>query len=134
MAVGPSEFVVDGWLNYVFNNTAPTAVGGDVWMQLHTADPGAAGTTSVATETTRKQISMGVPAAPSGGNITISNDAQVQWTGIAGSQDASHYSLWTASTSGTFLGSGVITANAYTAGDTLTFAVGDIDITIPCAA
>lgn len=133
MAVGMSEFTVDSFFDWLFNNTAPTAVTG-VWMQLHTADPGAAGTTAVATESTRKSVSMGSPAAPSGGNVTISNDAQVQWSGIAGSQDASHYSLWTASSAGTFLGSGVITANAYTAGDTLTFAVGDIDISLPVAA
>lgn len=131
MAVGPSEFTVDGWLNALFNNTAFQIAA--VYQQLHTAEPGAAGTTAVATESSRKAVSMGTPAAPSGGVITISNDAQVQWTGIAGSQDASHYSLWDASTSGNFLGSGVITANAYTAGDTLTFAVGDIDISLNCA-
>jgi hypothetical protein len=132
MALGPSEYTVDGWLNALFNATAFSVA--QAYLQLHTADPGAAGTTAVATETTRKSLSFGAPAAPAGGVITISNDVQVQYTSIAGSQDASHYSLWDAATAGNFLGSGLITANAYTAGDTLTFAIGDIDISLNCAA
>jgi hypothetical protein len=131
MALGMSEFTVDSIFNAMFNNTSFVVT--QAYMQLHIGDPGAAGTSNAATETTRKSVSFGTPAAPSSGTVTISNDAQVQWTGIAGSQDASHYSLWDASTSGNYLGSGTITANAYTAGDTLTFAVGDIDISLPVA-
>ena len=131
--VGPSEFTVDSWMGALFQNTS--FVNAAVWMQLHTADPGAAGTTAVATETIRKQVTFGAPAAPAAGVITISNSAQVQWTSIAagGGQDATHYTLWTLVTAGVFLGSGVITANAYTTGDTLTFAIGDIDISLNCA-
>jgi NADH-quinone oxidoreductase subunit L len=33
-----------------------------------------------------------------------------------------------------FLGSGAITANVYTAGDTLTFAIGDIDLAFTTAS
>jgi hypothetical protein len=98
-------------------------------MQLHTAAPGAAGTTSVATDSTRKTVSM---AAASSG--TISNDVAVQWVSQTAAQDATHYTLWDASTSGNFLGSGVITANAYAIGDTLTFAIGDIDIALTIAS
>lgn len=131
MAVGMSEFTVDSIFNAIFNNTSFVVT--QAYMQLHIGDPGAAGTSNVATETTRKSLSMGTPAAPSAGTVTISNDAAVTWSGIAGSQDATHYSLWDASTSGNFLGSGTITANAYTAGDTLNFAIGDIDISLPVA-
>jgi hypothetical protein len=131
MAEGPSEFTVDSWLGALFQNTS--FVNAAVWMQLHVGVPGPAGTTNLATETTRKSVTFGAPAAPAAGVITISNSAQVQWTAIAGAQDASHYSLWSLVTAGTFLGSGVITANAYTAGDTLTFAIGDIDISLNCA-
>lgn len=127
MAVGISSYLANKWLDALCNNTSFAVT--TVWMQLHTADPGASGTTSVATETTRKSVSFG--AASSG---AISSDAQVQWTNIAGSQDATHYSLWDASTAGNFLGSGTITANAYTAGDTLTFASGDIDLALTIAS
>lgn len=131
MATGPSSYLVTAWFNAAFNNTSFAVA--QAYMQLHTADPGAAGTTSVASETTRKAVSMGSPST-GGGNVTILNDATVEWTGITGSQDASHYSLWDATSAGNFLGSGVITASAYTAGDTLTFAVGAISIALPVAA
>lgn len=123
MAVGYSSYLANAWLNSLCNATSFSVT--TVYMQLHTADPGAAGTTSVATETTRKSVSFGTVSS-----AAVSNDVAVQWTGISGSQDASHYSLWDASTSGNFLGSGTITANAYTAGDTLTFAIGDIDLSL----
>jgi hypothetical protein len=100
-----------------------TALDGS-YIKLHTGDPGAAGTANAATETTRKQISLGTP---SGGVVT--NDTAITWTSIAGSEDATHFSLWTAATAGTFLFSGTITAAAYTAGDTYEIAIGGLTIT-----
>jgi len=99
------------------------------WVQLHTAAPGAAGTSNVATETTRKQVTWG---AASGG--AVANSAAVTWTSIAGSQDATHFTAWTASTSGNFGFSGTITANAYTAGDTYEIGIGDLDVTLTLAS
>lgn len=93
------------------NFTAPAAV----YMKLHTGDPGENGTANAATETSRKEVQFG---ASSGGVISLSNSPQ--WTNISGSEDASHFSLWDDSAAGNCLGSGVLTANAYTAGDTLT--------------
>ena len=83
-----------------------------LYIQLHTADPGAAGTTAVATETTRKQVSL---AAASGG--AASTDAALEWTSVAGSETYTHYSLWTAASAGTFEFSGTLTADAVTAGN-----------------
>ena len=94
------------------------------WIQLHVGDPGASGTANTAAETTRKQISLGTPV-----NGVVTNDAQISWTSITGSEDATHYSLWTASTAGTFLFSGTITAPAYTAGQTYTIDTGQLTIT-----
>lgn len=127
MAVGPSAYAVNAWFNAMFNNTSFAVA--QAYMQLHTGEPGVAGTTNVATETTRKSVSFGAAAAGA-----ISNDVLVEWTSIAGSQDATHYSLWDASSAGNFLGSGTITANAYVAGDTLRFAVGDIDLALTVAS
>jgi hypothetical protein len=95
------------------------------YIQLHTGAPGTAGTANVATETTRKLVSFGAAA---GG--VISNDTAIVWTNIAGSQDATHWTLWTAAAAGTFIGSGTITANAYTAGDTYTIPIGDLDVSL----
>ncbi len=128
MTVGLSSTVANAFLDALgnaANYTAPTAV----WIKLHTADPGAAGTSNAATETTRKQASF---AAASGGSIA--SDAALTWTNIAGSQDATHFSAWDASTNGNFLFSGTITANAYTAGDTYTVASGALTASLNTAA
>lgn len=113
-------------------NTALDSIRTDTpYMQLHVGDPGAAGTANKATETTRKAVTFN---AASGGSMT--NSAQVQWTNIAGSQDATHFSIWNTATdgTGTFKMSGTITANAYTAGDTYTAAVGAITLSISVAS
>jgi hypothetical protein len=95
------------------------------WIKLHTADPGSAGTSNAATETTRKQATW---AASSGG--ATSNSGSLSWTSVAGSEDFTHFSAWTASTAGTFGFSGTVTANAVTAGDTFTIASGDLDVSL----
>lgn len=99
------------------------------WVKLHIGDPGAAGTANPATETTRKQAAW---AASSGG--ASSNTGALTWTVIAGSQDATHFSLWTASTAGNFGLSGTIAANAYAAGDDYVVAIGDLDVVFTLAA
>lgn len=98
------------------------------WIKLHVGDPGAAGTASPAAETTRKQATW---AASTGAATTTTAD--LVWTGVAGSEDYTHFSMWTASTGGTFGGSGTITANAVTAGDTFTIPAGDLDLSLPVA-
>lgn len=128
MATGLAPATANAFLDALgnaTNYTAPT----EFWVKLHTGDPGSAGTSNAATETTRKQVSFG---AASGG--AISNDAAITWTNVAGSEDYTHWSGWTASTGGTFLFSGTVTANAVTTGDTFTVAVGDLDLTLGVAA
>lgn len=128
MATGFSSAQAQDMLNAFANATAYTGAS-NLWAKLHLGDPGAAGTANPATETTRHEVTF---AAASGG--TVANDAAVTWTNIAGSEDATYFSLWTASSGGTFLGSGTITANAYTAGDTYTIAIGALTVTLSVAA
>ena len=127
MATGMSTATINSLLNAIFNNTSYAIT--TAYIQLHTADPGASGTTAVATETTRKAVSCSVAASGA-----ITSDADIEWTSISGSEDATHFSLWDASTSGNFIGSGTITANAYTAGDTYTIPAGDFDISLTAAS
>lgn len=102
----------------------------EFWVKLHLGDPGAAGTTSPATETTRKQITF---SAASGGAIT--NSAQVQWTNYPAAETVSHVSFWDASAAGNFLGSDALNNSRTPAiGDTLTLAAGDLDLTLAVAA
>ena len=129
MATGLSSTVANGFLNALCratNYTAPTAF----YIKLHVGDPGSAGASNAATETTRKAVTFG--SAASGG--AISNTVAVTWTTVAGTEDFTHYSIWDASTAGNFLGSGTITANAVVAGDDFTIAVGDIDLALSTAA
>ena len=99
------------------------------WVKLHTGDPGAAGTSNAATETTRKQATFG---AASSAAMTTTGD--LTWTSVAGSEDYTHVSLWTASSGGTFGASGTVTANAVTAGDTFVIATGNLDVSLPVAS
>lgn len=97
------------------------------YVKLHLGSPGSAGTTNAATETTRQAVTFG-SAAASG---AISNTAAITWTGVSTTETVTHVSFWTASSGGTFLGSDDLPASkALTAGDTLTIAIGDLDLTI----
>lgn len=129
MTLGLAAAVANGFLNALCkatNYTAPTAF----YLKLHVGDPGSAGASNAATETTRKAVTFGTSA--SGGSIA--NTVAVTWTAVAGSEDFSHYSIWDASTSGNFLGSGLITANAVTAGDDFTLAIGAVVLALTVAA
>lgn len=128
MAEGISSYLANAVLNAVGNATTFTGVT-TFYIQLHTGSPGASGTSNVAAETTRKAVSFG---AASAGSMT--SDADVSWTSISGSQDATHWSGWDASTSGNFLGSGVISANAYSSGDTYTIPAGSLTLSFTVAS
>lgn len=127
MSTGISTYLANKWFDALGNATAFSVT--TPYIQLHVGDPGANGTSNTATETTRKSVSF---AAASTG--AIASDADVTWTNISGSQDATHFSLWDASSSGNFLGSGTITANAYTAGDTYTIPSGQLTLSLTVAA
>lgn len=120
-----SDAVANGWLDalargVVYDND-------EVWVKLHLGDPGAAGTTNAAAETTRKQSTFG--AAASG--RAISNTAAVEWTNVSTTEVYTHVSLWSASTAGTFLGRDDLSSSAsVTAGDTFRIPIGDLDLTV----
>ena len=127
MATGISSYLGNAWLDALGNNTS--FVVGQVYVKLHTADPGASGTASPATETTRKAVSFGAASAG-----VLSSDSDVSWTNIAGSQDANHFTAWDSLTAGNFLFSGSITANPYTAGDTYTISSGNLTVSLTLAS
>jgi len=98
----------------------------EVWAKLHIGDPGAAGTSNPAAETTRKQASF---SAASAGAMTT--DADLEWTNVSTSETYTHVSLWDASTGGNFLGSDDLSSSAgVTAGDTFRIPTGDLDMSL----
>jgi len=90
--------------------TIPT----NVYVKLHTADAGEAGTSNAATETTRKVAAWATAASGS-----IATSATLEWTNVAATETYSHWSLWDASTAGNCLWTGALSSSAaVTAGDT----------------
>lgn len=99
------------------------------YFKLHVGAPGPNGTANAATETTRKNPAF---AAASGASKASSADAV--WTGVSGTEDYTHWSQWSSPTAGTFGGSGTVTANAVTVGDTFTIPAGQLVLTLPVAS
>jgi len=127
MATGIGSYLGNSWMDALGNATSfSVAV---PYVKLHVGDPGAAGTANPATETTRKSVSFS--AATSGG---LTSDADVSWTNIAGSQDATHFTCWDNISAGNFLFSGAITAGAFTAGDTYTISSGNLTVSLTLAS
>ena len=127
MATGLSAYLCNSFLDALGNATAYSVT--NVYVKLHVGDPGANGSSNPATETTRKVVSFG--AASTG---QILSDADISWTNIAGSQDATHFTAWDNLTAGNFLFSGTITANPYTAGDTYTISSGNLSASLTVAS
>jgi len=133
MALGLSATIANDFLEWIFNASAVGTTPTNIWIQLHTADPGAAGTNAVAGNATRKDLTAAMGTASGG---AISNTAAITWTTgeVDTSEDYTHWSLWDASTSGTFLCSGTMTANAVTVGDEFTIPIGDLDASFATAS
>ena len=122
IAVGERNKMLDA-----FTGRAAYTANAAVYVKLHTGDPGAAGTSNPAAETTRRASSFG--SAPSAG--AISNTAAIEWTDVSTTETYTHVSLWTASSGGTFLGSDDLDAPAaMTAGDNFRLPAGELDIAI----
>ena len=133
MALGLSATVANDFLEWLFNASAMATAPANIWIQLHTGDPGASGTANVAGNATRKDLTAAMGAAASG---AITNTAAITWsTGeVDTSEDYTHWALFDASSAGNFLLSGTMTANAVTVGDEFTIPIGDLDTTLSTAA
>lgn len=106
MTAGLSAARATSELN-VLRNTAYSAVAA-VYVQLHTGDPGAAGTANVSGVTTRNAITWNAPST-GGGVVSMTLASLSTWT-MTGSETITHVSLWTASSAGTFLESWALSA------------------------
>jgi len=135
MTVGLAPATANAWLNWLVNQTTAGTSPAAIWIQLHTADPGLAGTTAVAGNATRKNITASFPAA-SGNTGIVSNDVAISWTAgeVDTAEDYTHWALFDASTTGTFLCSGLMTANAVLVGDEFTIPIGDLDLSLSVTA
>lgn len=121
-----SAAVKNKMLDAVAGRTTYTAEAA-FYLKLHLGSPGSDGSANAAAETTRQAVTFG-DAAASG---AIANTAAVQWVSVSNTEAITHVSFWSASTAGTFLGADDLPATkSVTAGDTLTIAIGDVDLDI----
>lgn len=98
------------WLRGV----SPGTIAG-LYIKLHTADPGAAGTTAPSAVTTRRQATMNAAAS---GQITL--NAMSGTYAMTTTETISHFTVWDDATAGNFLFSGAWTASrAVVNGDTI---------------
>lgn len=114
MAVGLNTAnLANAWLNTLRNVSFVVAT---PFAQLHTADPGSAGTTAVSTGiATRQSLTF---AAASGGSIALS--ATPSWT-ATGADTITHVSVFSASSAGTHYANAALSASKTVAtGDTFT--------------
>lgn len=116
-----SNYLENALLDTLRNQSLAIA---NVYLKLHTGDPGEAGTANAATEATRQSVSFN---AASGGSMASS--AAVTWTNVSTTETYTHWSAWDASTAGNCLWSGALSASAsVAAGDT--FQITSLTLTL----
>jgi hypothetical protein len=129
MADGLSTATADIALNAIVG-TGTNQANAASYVQLHTGDPGSAGTANVSNVTTRESVTWGSAAA---GTVSASNEPEwTSWAGTNGETDTD-ISFWSASTSGTF-GMSMTLSSSVTmdTGDSLTLT--SISVSIPTAS
>ncbi|MEU6768529.1 hypothetical protein ABZ916_39225 [Streptomyces sp. NPDC046853] len=104
MTAGLAPGLVSGWLDTLRTTgnggTAYSAVAG-TFVQLHTGDPGAAGTANVSVGSTARNSF--VFSDSSAGSALALGTPPSAWTNGGTSETLTHVSVWTASSAGTFL-------------------------------
>ncbi len=130
----------------IFNNTAialigdasglqPSATAGSLYITLHTADPGEAGTATTNEAAYTSYARVAVARSGAGWTVTgnaVTNAALIQFPQCTGSSETlTHFGVTTASSGGTkLLYKGALSSSlAVSSGIQPQFAAGDLDIT-----
>jgi hypothetical protein len=121
VTAGLAPSLVSGWLNTLRSAGSAYSAVAATYAQLHTGDPGAAGTSNVSVGSTTRN-SFTFAASSSGSSLALSS-APAAWTDGGTSETLTHVSVWTAASGGTFLFSVALTASkAWASGDQFTLA------------
>lgn len=136
-----SQYLADRVLSWFKGTAFPSALS-NVYVSVHTGDPGVSGTSSDVTTTvtgsaSRTAVSSAAFSAnanASGGGREITNTGVVQITTSAANvstQNITHFGVWDAATAGNFLASGVLTSSVgVQTGDTVQFNIGAMAIRV----
>ena len=134
-----SQYFATQVLSWVKGAPFPTALS-NVYISLHSADPGVAGTnadetaaiTNSANRTTIASSALGAVSGASGGGFEITNTGVVQLTTSANNSNAitvTHFGVWDAASGGNFLASGQLTSSVdVELGDTVQFNIGSMAV------
>lgn len=116
-------------LNCLGNAAATDPRKANVYVSLHTGDPGETGASEVSGgDYVRKLVAWDAAANPGG---TKANDGAITWAAITWSGTVTHLGLWDASTAGNFLWGGAAAASkTYASGDTANIADGVLIVTL----
>ena len=115
MTVGLSADITANKLLNTIGRTGTTFTAGSLYVQLHTGDPGSAGTANASAVTTRYAATF---SAASAGSMALTSMGGTY--AMTGTETISHISLHDASTAGNFLWSVALTASkSVINGDTL---------------
>ena len=115
MTVGLSAANTANKLLNTIGRTGTTFTAGVLYVSLHTADPGSAGTTAASAVTTRVSPTF---SAASAGSMAMTSMAST-WS-MTATETISHIAIWDASTAGNFMWSvALTTSKSVINGDTL---------------
>lgn len=119
---GISTYLSDKYLDCLVNASGFNVAA--VYIQLHTGDPGSAGTSNVAGNSTRKSVAFAAASAES-----KASNADITWTSVPTTETYAYVSLWDASSSGNYLWSDALTASkSVNSGDTFTISSGSLTV------
>ncbi len=124
---------MSGLSNYVVAQTLDTWFDtGTVYVALYSSDPGNAGTGGTDVTSTIRVAGRVLASFPASSSRSIANDVAVSFGTAAAGASVTHFGLWSASTSGNFLaGAAVTTPRTVVTGDTVSFAIGALSISLP---
>lgn len=136
-----SQYFATQVLNWVKGSPFPTALS-NVYISLHSSDPGTAGTNgdvtnTITSSTNRTAISsaaLSAVAGASGGGFEVTNTGVVQLTTSATNVSpitVTHFGVWDAASGGNFLASGQLTSSVdVEIGDTVQFNIGAMAVRV----
>ena len=136
-----SQYFATQVLNWVKGSPFPTALS-NVYISLHSSDPGTAGTNgdvtnTITSSTNRTAISsaaLSAVAGATGGGFEVTNTGVVQLTTSATNVSpitVTHFGVWDAASGGNFLASGQLTSSVdVEIGDTVQFNIGAMAVRV----
>ncbi|HAX04283.1 MAG TPA: hypothetical protein DCX77_01285 [Acidimicrobiaceae bacterium] len=136
-----SQYFATQVLSWVKGSSFPAALS-NVYITLHSSDPGTAGTSGDVTSTITNSSNRTAIAssalssvgAASGGGFEVTNSGVVQLTNSANNSSpitVTHFGVWDAQTGGNFLASGSLTSSVdVETGDTVQFNIGAMAVRV----